>query len=166
MTDPGAPSQPAPRSSTVQRTTLPRELADFLIELSIALHKHAMYPGGHPTLAPASGGVARRLEALLAERGTLSLGVAREQLVIEGVATDPRHPVLRDLAERLHRHHLGAIAFARGVSGEEIDESLKLLAEDASRGGEPIGLRPLGKIATWPRGCTGTTSGPSRSRAA
>jgi hypothetical protein len=69
--------------------------------------------------------------------------------VIEGVATDPRHPVLKDLAERLHRHHLGAIAFARGVSGEEIDESLKLMAEDASRGGEPIGLRPLSKIAAW-----------------
>ena len=150
MTDPGASSQSAPpRQSAVQRTALPRELSDFLIEFSIALHKHAMYPGGHPTLAPSSHGVARRLEALLAERGTLSLGVAREQLVIEGVATDPRHPVLKDLAERLHRHHLGAIAFSRGVNGEEIDESLKLLAEDASRGGEPIGLRPLGKIAAW-----------------
>ncbi len=144
MTDPGATSLRAPRAS------LPRELSDLLIELSIALHKHAMYPGGHPTLVPASAGVAQRLGTLLAERGTLSLGVAREQLVIEGVATDPRHPVLKDLAERLHRHHLGAIAFARGVTGEEIEESLKLLAEDAARGGEPIGLRPLGKIATWP----------------
>jgi len=150
MTDPGAPAQPAPpRQSAAVRTALPRELSDFLIEFSIALHKHAMYPGGHPTLEPASLGVARRLESLLAERGTLSLGVAREQLVIEGVATDPRHPVLKDLAERLHRHHLGAISFARGVTGEEIDESLKLLAEDASRGGEPIGLRPLAKIARW-----------------
>jgi len=150
MTEPGASPQPAPRSSTVLRAALPRELSDFLIEFSIALHKHAMYPGGHPTLAPASSGVARRLESLLVERGTLSLGVARDQLVIEGVATDPKHPVLKDLAERLHGHHLGAIAFARGVSGEEIDESLKLLAEDASRGGDPIGLRPLGKIASWP----------------
>lgn len=150
MTEPGPPPQPAaPRPSTAQRAILPRELSDFLIELSIALHKHSMYPGGHPTLGPASEGVARRLNGLLAERSTLSLGVAREQLVIEGVATDPRHPVLKDLAERLHRHHLGAISFVRGVSGEEIDESLKLLAEDASRGGEPIGLRPLSKIATW-----------------
>jgi hypothetical protein len=152
MTEPGAPSQPAaPRQSTVQRAALPRELSDFLIEFSIALHKHSMYPDGHPTLGPASEGVARRLETLLAERGTLSLGVARDQLVIEGVATDPRHPVLKDLADRLHRHHLGAISFARGVVGEEIDESLKLLAEDASRGGrEPLGFRQLSKIAAWP----------------
>jgi hypothetical protein len=151
MTDPGSPPQPAaPRQSAVLRTALPRELSDFLIEFSIALHKHAMYPGGHPTLGPASEGVARRLDGLLEERGTLSLGVARDQLVIEGVATDPRHPVLRDLAERLHRHHLGAISFGRGVSGDEIDESLKLLAEDSAHGGEPLGLRALGKIATWP----------------
>jgi HEAT repeat protein len=152
MTEPGAPSQPAaPRQSTVQRAALPRDLSDFLIEFSIALHKHAMYPGGHPTLGPAADGVARRLAALLTERGTLSLGVARDQLVIEGLATDPRNPVLKDLADRLHRHHLGAISFTRGVVGDEIDQSLKLLAEDAARGGaEPLGLRPLNKIAAWP----------------
>jgi hypothetical protein len=152
MTEPGAPSQPAaPRQSTVQRAALPRELSDFLIEFSIALHKHSMYPDGHPTLGPASEGVARRLETLLAERGTLSLGVARDQLVIEGVATDPRHPVLKDLADRLHRHHLGAISFARGIVGNEIDASLKLLAEDSGRGGgEPLGFRQLSKIAAWP----------------
>jgi len=152
MTEPGAPSQPAAgqRPSTVQRAALSRELSDFLIEFSIALHKHAMYPDGHPTLAPSSEGVARRLVSLLADRGTLSLGVARDQLVIEGVATDPRHPVLHDLADRLHRHHLGAISFARGVSGPEIDESLKLLAEDSARAAEPLGLRPLAKIASWP----------------
>ncbi|HTT67567.1 MAG TPA: HEAT repeat domain-containing protein, partial [Gemmatimonadales bacterium] len=148
----GAPSQPAaPRQSMVQRAALPRELSDFLIEFSIALHKHSMYPDGHPTLGPSSDAVARRLDTLLAERGTLSLGVAREQLVIEGVATDPKHPVLKDLADRLHRHHLGAISFARGVVGSEIDESLKLLAVDAGRGGgEPLGMQPLGKIAAWP----------------
>jgi len=152
MTEPGAPTQPAPARPTAgQRAALSRELSDFLIEFSIALHKHSMYPGGHPTLGPASEGVARRLDGLLAERGSLSLGVARDQLVIEGVATDPRHPVLKDLAERLHRHHLGAVSFTRGVGGQEIDESLKLLAVDAGRvGEEPLGLKPLNAIPSWP----------------
>ena len=154
MTDPtpaGPPKTAAPKPSTPGRaTTLPRELSDFLIEFSIALHKHAMYPGGHPTLEPAAAAVAGRLETLLADRGTLSLGVAREQLVIEGVATDPRNPVLHDLADRLHRHHLGAISFARGVSWEELEEALKLLAVDADRGEGAIGLRPMARIATWP----------------
>lgn len=145
VTDPPRTS----RATGERRATLSRELADFLIELSIALHKHAMYPGGHPTLGPAADAVARRLASILAERGTLSLGVARDQLVIEGVATDPRNPVLKDLADRLHRHHLGALSFARGVTGLELEEALKLIAQDADRGGEPLGLRPLSRIANW-----------------
>ena len=151
MTEPERPAAPAaPRSTQEKRAALPRELADFLIEFSIALHKHAMYPNGHPTLVPAAEGVARRLEGLLAERGTLSLGVARDQLVIEGVATDPRNPVLHDLAERLHRHHLGAVSFQRGVSGIELEEALKAVAMEAERQGDPIGLRPAGQIPRWP----------------
>jgi HEAT repeat protein len=138
------------RAATEKRAALSRELADFLIELSIALHKHAMYPGGHPTLAPAADAVARRLDSILAERGTLSLGVARSQLIIEGVATDPKNPVLLDLAGRLHRHHLGAVSFARGVSGVELEEALKLLAAEADRSGEPLGLKPVAQIPAWP----------------
>jgi len=66
------------------QVALSRDLADFLIELSIALHKHAMYPGGHPSLAPATERVVERLTRALGGRSTLSLGVARHQLVIEG----------------------------------------------------------------------------------
>src|SRR5439155_1075262 len=97
---------PGVRLAPGGRATLSRDLADFLIELSIALHKHAMYPEGHPSLAPAAAAVTRRAAQLLEDRATVSLGVARNQLVIEGVATDPKHPVLRELAGRLHRHHL------------------------------------------------------------
>src|SRR5688572_14828441 len=86
------------------RATLSRELGEFLIELSIGFNKFAMYPGGHPSLGPACELLVRRLSQLLAERGTLSVGVARNQLVIEGVATDTKNPVLKDLAARLHRH--------------------------------------------------------------
>ena len=108
-----------------------------------------MYPGGHPTLAPAAESVARRLDNLLHERGTLSLGVAREQLIIEGVATDPKNPVLKDLADRLHRHHLGAISFHRGVGPMEIEDALKMIATDADRGADPIGLRAAANIPQW-----------------
>jgi hypothetical protein len=125
-------------------------LSDFLIELSIALHKHAMYPEGHPTLAPSAESVAHRLMGLLAERGQLSLGVARRQLIIEGVATDPKHPVLRELADRLHRHHLGAVQFTRGVEPGELYDALAVVAEDPDRAGEPLGLGPQSRLSQWP----------------
>src|SRR2546429_8604639 len=137
---------PAPSG---ERATLSRDLADFLIELSIALHKHALYPEGHPSLAPAAAGVTRRAGLLLEDRATLSLGVARQQLVIEGVATDPKHPVLAELAAGLHRPHLGAVTFRRGVEAGEMASVLKTLAVDAERSGQPLGLGAPERLRAW-----------------
>jgi hypothetical protein len=132
-----------------KRATLSRELSEFLIELSIALHKHAMYPPDHPSLAPAVSGVARRAELLMQDRPSISLGVARDQLVIEGVATDSKHPVLSDLARRLHRHHLGAVTFYNGINAAEISDLLLTLAADAEREGQPLGLGPQAQMQAW-----------------
>jgi hypothetical protein len=109
-----------------------------------------MYPDGHPSLMPAAQGVVNRLNAALLERQALSLGVARTQLVIEGVATDPKNPVLHDLADRLHRHHLGAVTFRRGVTTDEVHGALSLLSVDADRSGRPVGLGPVEHLTSWP----------------
>src|SRR5438094_713028 len=109
-----------------------------------------MYPEGHPSLAPAAAGVTRRAALLLEDRATVSLGVPRNQLVIEGVATDPKHPVLRELAGRLHRHPLGAITFRRGVEEGEVADALRTLAIEAERTGQPLGLGDRARLAAWP----------------
>jgi hypothetical protein len=117
------------------RASPPRDFSDFLIELSVAVHKHAMYPEGHPSLGPAAEGVTRHAERLLGDRDVLAFGVARHQLIIEGVATDAQHPVLRRLAESLHRHHLGAVSVLRGVQPAEVGVVLRALAGDPDRDG-------------------------------
>src|SRR6266516_4741920 len=139
----------APGAPPSDKAALSRELADFLIELSIALHKHAMYPEGHPSLAPAAAGVTRRAEHLFEGRTTLALGVARQQLVIEGVATDPKNPLLAELAGRLHRHHLGAVTFHRGLRVSEVSDVLKTLSVEAERTGEPLGLGSPEQLRAW-----------------
>ncbi|HVH08281.1 MAG TPA: hypothetical protein VM736_00660 [Gemmatimonadales bacterium] len=140
---------PPPPSGSGAPATLARELADFLIELSIALHKHAMYPEGHPSLHPAATALTHRAALLLDSRPALALGVARRQLVIEGVATDPKHPVLAELAGRLHRHHLGAVTFRRGVDPAEVAAALATLAADPERGGSPLGLGDPARLRAW-----------------
>jgi hypothetical protein len=74
------------------RASPPRDFTDFLIELSVALHKHAMYPEGHPSLGPAAEAVTRNADRLMGDRTLIAFGVARHQLIIEGVATDAQHP--------------------------------------------------------------------------
>ena len=78
------------------------------------------------------------------------MGVARRQLVIEGVATDPNHPVLKELAHRFHRHHLGAVKFERGVERAELADFLATLAVDAGRN-VAIGLDPDSLLTRWKR---------------
>ena len=132
--------------------SLPRELADFLVELSIAMHKTAIYPRRHPLLESAVAGVERKLSHLLRERPTLSIGVARRQLIIEGVATDPNHPLLRELAQRFHRHHLGALRFTAGVTAAEVSDVLATVgaSAEAAQQGKPVGLGPPEGLAKWP----------------
>ena len=138
------------RLTTVgESAALSRELSDFLIEFSIGLHKNAIYPLGHPLRDAAADLIARRLDALFKERQTLSLGVARHQLIIEGVATEENNPVLRDLALRLHRHHLGAVKFSQGVTTDEIADVLSTVALEAGRRARPLGLEGDDVLAQW-----------------
>ena len=123
------------------QATLSRELSDFLVELSIAMQKHAIYPAGHPLLKDTIDGVMRKIALLLVDREHLSIGIARRQLIIEGVGTDPNHPLLKELSSRLHKHNLGAVRFSQGITREELGDSLATLAQDSGRGVEPLGTR-------------------------
>src|SRR5262245_47621215 len=133
-----------PRS---ERATLSRCVTGVLVELSIALHRHSMYPHGHPALVPAIESVIRRADKLLEDRSHIAFGVARRQLIIDGVTTDPEQPVLRRLADGLHRHHIGAVSLMRGVETMELGEALQALAAEADRDG-PLGLKP--HVPSWP----------------
>lgn len=70
--------------------------------------------------------------------------------MIEGVATDSKNPVLRELAGRLHRHHLGAVTFRHGAGPGEIQSMLSLLAVEADRTGQPLGLGQPEQLSQWP----------------
>ena len=129
-------------------TSLSRDLADFLVEFSIVLHKRSMYPAGHPHLKDSAERFARRLNALLGQRASVTLGVARNRLVIEAVTTDPRNALLRDLAHRLHRHRVAAVHLTRGATGEEIEDVLSALSADPQRGDGPVGKR-LDRVGPW-----------------
>jgi hypothetical protein len=129
--------------------SLSRDLADFLVELSITLNKHAIYPQNHPLLDVAVDGVANRLGMLfVGERDSLSIGVARRQLIIEGVATDPLNPVLKELAQRLHQHHVGALKLTRGITRDELAAALAALSVDPTRT-TPIGRDTERLGALW-----------------
>ena len=140
MTGAQASSERSPASDTLVR---------FLVRFSIALHKHATYPRGHPTLVTADSAVAQALENLLNERPSLQIGVARRELLLDGAPVDGTNAVVRELAERLHRREVGAIELQRGVTADELSDALHVLSADPGQfrerlhgNGEPL--------PTWP----------------
>ncbi|MEP7227108.1 MAG: hypothetical protein ABI785_07085 [Gemmatimonadales bacterium] len=131
-----------------QITSLSRDLADFLIEFSIVLHKRSMYPAGHPHLRTGAQRFARRLNVLLQNRDSVTLGVARNRLVIETATTDPKNALLRDLAQRLHRHRIAAVHLTRGATAEEIEHALAALSANPQQGDGPLAKR-LDQAGPW-----------------
>ncbi|NIP56690.1 MAG: hypothetical protein GWM92_01535, partial [Gemmatimonadetes bacterium] len=59
-------------------------------------------------------------------------------LIIDGVATEAGHPVLSDLARRLHDHEIGVLVFRKGIVAREVKELLRALAADPEEG-VPVG---------------------------
>src|SRR5690242_12332357 len=92
--------------SATSQQSLPAELQELALELALAMHARAMYPGGHPLLQAAVERLCSRVQKTLAQRSDISLGIAHHQVVIEGVATDDKHPLLRAFALHLHQHQI------------------------------------------------------------
>lgn len=129
--------------------SLPQDHADLLLELAVAVHKNAIYPGTHPLLLAAVDNLARKLGAFLEHSPNLSIGVARRQLIIDGVATDEEHPILRDFAARLHRHQIGALRLTRGIDKDELAEVIATIAIDVGRVELPLGLMGPEVLQRW-----------------
>ncbi len=125
------------------------EITELLLELSLGVHRYAMYPAGHPSLENVAESVHERFRKAFASRYALTVTVLNEQLEVEGAASDPSHPVLSDLARRLHDHQLGALSVEPGITLDQVESLLERLSQDVERGYEPLGLLDESRMPSW-----------------
>lgn len=111
---------------------LARDLAGFLTAFAAALQRAQMYPEGHPTLDRAVDQMLEVLTPMLGERPAATFAVAPTQLFVGAAASDPEHPLLREMAGRLFRRNVGSIRLARGITREEAVATLVVLSRDAA----------------------------------
>jgi hypothetical protein len=143
--------QRSPPSPESEAPLVPRDTVLFLVQLSAVLNKSRAYPPGHPMLAASLDVLATQLFGLLKGRPAFLLGISRHTLVVDGAETDPSHAVLRDLADRIHRHQLATIELRPGVGEDELGDLLMALAQETWRQGKPLGLDPADVLAErWP----------------
>lgn len=129
-------------------TTIERAISEhetLLVEFATSLQKHTFYPKGHPIVMASAERLHARLCEVLALKSSLSIGVAKQQLLIEGEKTDDTHPILRDFASLLHRQQIGAVILTDGIEREELSDVLATLGADAAKhaDGDTAGMLAL-----------------------
>jgi len=146
--DPGAMTDALTRSGSSDKLVLSRELAEFVVAFSGAFQRFSMYPDGHPALETAIHNLAKKLEMVFLDRGAVAVGVAPGQLLVAGIPTDPKHVLLRDLADHLHRRDVGGVKLLRGVKRSELTELFATLLRSSGDGSEtPTEQKPR---SHWP----------------
>ena len=118
-----APTSPGP---------LPREVSVLLVQFAIVLGKTTTYPPNHPELRRAVETAHARIDRYLRAHGPITVGVARQRLVVNGFPADFTNSVVRELAQRLHRRRVGGMVINPGITAEELTDALRAIAEDAA----------------------------------
>ncbi len=105
-----------------------RLLSEFLYALNIARRQVAVYPPGHPMIASASEKLLALLENVLEFRREVTLGIARDTLLLDGKQLDPANPVYRDLATNLFNARVVSLTIQGGVTADEVRQFFEVLS--------------------------------------
>lgn len=123
----------------------PPAVREFLLELSGAVQRAALYPPGHPSVVSLGTRLATLLDGLAGQGGGLPVAVAGAQFVVDGALSD-EGPVLADLARRFRRLGIGAVTFLPGIHPSEFQALLTLLAREEK-------AREDGRLPAFPIQC-------------
>ena len=132
------PAAPTPRSNALLPAG-PGEasLNAFLTRLQVALNRRRTYGASHPMVVRTEEEALTMLDGVLATRSSFTIGVAKQELLLNGQPLTGATGTARELAARLHRRGVGALTFHAGVDLPSLRQMLEWLALDPSRDDEP-----------------------------
>ena len=114
-------------------------LSDFIYSLNIARRQVQSYPSGHPIIAAAADKLLGLLPKLLEFRSDVTIGIARDTLLVGGQALDSTNPIYRDFATNLFDAKVASLTINKHVNASEICKFFEILRhkpeEIAGRGG-------------------------------
>ncbi|ALC18226.1 HEAT-like repeat-containing protein [Desulfuromonas soudanensis] len=118
-------------------------LSRFIYEFNIARRQMSAYPKGHPVIAAAAGKTMEIFASLLENCDEVTLGVAREVLVVGEACLERKNPVFQDLARHLFALGVASLTFSRGLTRGEIITFNELLSHSREEVREAGGLALL-----------------------
>jgi hypothetical protein len=117
-------------------------LSDAVIELNISRKNVGIYPPGHIQITNSIDRAYHILLKLFDIRPEMTLGVAKDTLLVGKNYLDQKNPVYRDFALSLNQQGIAAVTFAQGLDREELVRFHRVLTT------KPEDIRAAGGVAS------------------
>ncbi len=113
-------------------------LSDAIIELNISRRSVGLYPGNHPIVKESLRKAFSCFASLFELSHDITLGIAKNTLVVGDFLLDARNPVFKEFAASLHLKGIAAVTFYSGLTIEELQGFHELLVAKDSLTGPAI----------------------------
>ncbi len=117
-------------------------IQQLLMRFAGTLNRRRAYAAAHPMVLAAESQLLETIAAVLDGRSTLIIGVAKDELLIDGEPYETKNSYARELATRLHRRGVGAITLEAGITIEELRAALGWLAADPDVAADAAPVQP------------------------
>jgi len=111
-------SHPKPAEQEIPLDT--RLLSEAVIELNISRKNVGIYPPGHIQITKSIDRAYQILQRMFEIRQEMTLGVAKDTLLVGQDYLDQKNPVYRDFALSLNQQGIAAVTFIKGLGREEL----------------------------------------------
>ncbi len=108
---------PADKSSSDINIAL---VTQGLTEFNILRRNRNLYPSQHPSIAPSAQKIIDIFNRLTAESGSITIGIARDALLIADTPLERKNPVFQDVAKSLFTHEIAALTILPDIEIEEL----------------------------------------------
>jgi hypothetical protein len=95
-------------------------LSDAVIELNISRRSVGLYPREHPIARESIEKAFALLEKLFDLRSSITIGIAKDTLVVDEYTLDRKNPVFKEYAASVHGKGIAAITFYSGLDKDEL----------------------------------------------
>ncbi|MRR58244.1 MAG: HEAT repeat domain-containing protein [Deltaproteobacteria bacterium] len=102
-------------------------LATVIHELNLARRYVSSYPKGHPVVSTSCERAADMFARLFSTRDEITIGVAKETLLLGADSLDRLTPVVKGVARILFHHGIALISFRKGLTAGEIEKFNEIL---------------------------------------
>ncbi len=111
---------PAAKDAPLELPIDTRLLSETVIELNISRKNVSIYPPGHVQITRSIDRAFEILQKLFEIRSEMTLGVAKDTLLVGQDYLDQRNPVYRDFALSMNQQGIAAVTFIRGLDKEQL----------------------------------------------